>query len=84
VQEVGSGSRIDAGRKFTRILVHKPLDETTLEEFDRISAINVRAQIPVGRMGQDSEIASLVAYLAGPEAAYINGAALTIDGGFVA
>ena len=44
----------------------------------------LRTQMPVGRMGQDSEIASLVAYLAGPEAAFINGAMLTIDGGFVA
>jgi 3-oxoacyl-[acyl-carrier protein] reductase len=152
------------------ILVHKPLDETVLDDFDRIMAINVRAQfvavqaalphmgaggrivnigsmvadraggpgtslyamskaavagltrglardlgprgitvnnvqpgpteteivsdegvramlrtmIPIGRMGRDSEVASLVAYLAGPEAAFVNGAALTIDGGFVA
>jgi 3-oxoacyl-[acyl-carrier protein] reductase len=35
-------------------------------------------------MGRDSEIASLVAWLAGPESAYVNGASLTIDGGFVA
>jgi 3-oxoacyl-[acyl-carrier protein] reductase len=44
----------------------------------------LRTMIPVGRMGRDSEIAGLVAWLAGPEAAYVNGAALTIDGGFVA
>jgi indole-3-glycerol phosphate synthase len=30
------------------------------------------------------EIASFVAYLAGPEAGYITGASLTIDGGFSA
>lgn len=30
------------------------------------------------------EIASLVAYLAGPEASFITGASLTIDGGFSA
>ena len=44
----------------------------------------LRTQMPVGRMGKDSEIASLVAYLAGAEAAFINGSMLTIDGGFVA
>ncbi len=44
----------------------------------------LRAQIPVGRMGQDAEIAGLVAYLVGNEAGYVNGASLTIDGGFVA
>jgi 3-oxoacyl-[acyl-carrier protein] reductase len=45
---------------------------------------HLRAQIPVGRMGQDAEIAALVAYLVGAEAGYVNGASLTIDGGFVA
>jgi 3-oxoacyl-[acyl-carrier protein] reductase len=44
----------------------------------------LRTMIPLGRMGRDSEIAGLVAWLAGPEAGYVNGAALTIDGGFVA
>jgi 3-oxoacyl-[acyl-carrier protein] reductase len=36
------------------------------------------------RYGSDDEIASLVAYLAGPEAAYVTGASLSIDGGFTA
>jgi 3-oxoacyl-[acyl-carrier protein] reductase len=36
----------------------------------------------VGRYGTAGEIASFVAYLAGPEAGYITGASLTIDGGF--
>jgi 3-oxoacyl-[acyl-carrier protein] reductase len=30
------------------------------------------------------EIAAMVSYLAGPEAAYVTGASLTIDGGFTA
>jgi 3-oxoacyl-[acyl-carrier protein] reductase len=38
----------------------------------------------VGRYGQVDEIASFVAYLAGPEAGYITGASLTADGGFAA
>ncbi|KAA0700930.1 3-oxoacyl-ACP reductase FabG [Neorhizobium sp. P12A] len=40
--------------------------------------------LAVGRMGKDEEIASFAAYLAGPEAAFITGSALTIDGGYLA
>jgi 3-oxoacyl-[acyl-carrier protein] reductase len=36
------------------------------------------------RYGTVEEIAGMVAYLAGPEAAYIPGASLMIDGGFSA
>ena len=36
----------------------------------------------VGRYGTAEEIASFVAYLVGPQAGYITGASLTIDGGF--
>ncbi|MGE8353018.1 MAG: 3-oxoacyl-ACP reductase family protein [Pseudomonas protegens] len=38
----------------------------------------------VRRYGRAEEIAGFVAYLAGPEAAYITGASLSIDGGFSA
>jgi 3-oxoacyl-[acyl-carrier protein] reductase len=38
----------------------------------------------IGRYGQVEEIASFVAYLAGPEAGYITGASLLADGGFAA
>jgi 3-oxoacyl-[acyl-carrier protein] reductase len=36
------------------------------------------------RYANVDEIAALVAYLAGPEAAYVTGASLSIDGGFTA
>src|SRR5262245_7237916 len=36
------------------------------------------------RYGTPDEIASIVAYLAGPEASFVTGASLTIDGGFTA
>jgi 3-oxoacyl-[acyl-carrier protein] reductase len=38
----------------------------------------------VPRYGTVDEIASMVAYLAGPDTAYVTGASLTIDGGFTA
>jgi 3-oxoacyl-[acyl-carrier protein] reductase len=44
----------------------------------------VRPLMALGRMGKDTEIASFVAYLAGPEASFITGSVLTIDGGYLA
>jgi 3-oxoacyl-[acyl-carrier protein] reductase len=41
-------------------------------------------QMALPRYARGDEIASLVAYLAGPEAAYVTGASLSIDGGFTA
>ena len=38
---------------------------------------------PVGRFGRSEEVAAAVLYLCSPEAAFITGAALPIDGGFV-
>ncbi len=39
------------------------------------------AQIPLGRLGQASEVAHAVAFLASPEASYITGAELHVNGG---
>lgn len=39
--------------------------------------------VPLHRIGQPAEIAGLVSYLVSEEAAYMTGASLTIDGGFV-
>lgn len=38
------------------------------------------ATIPVGRLGKAEEIASMVSYLASDEAAFINGATMTVNG----
>ena len=40
--------------------------------------------IPAGRYGTPEEIAGAVAFLCGPEAAYVNGQTLFVDGGFTA
>jgi 3-oxoacyl-[acyl-carrier protein] reductase len=39
------------------------------------------AQIPVGRLGEPTEIADAVAFLASPKAAYITGSELHVNGG---
>jgi 3-oxoacyl-[acyl-carrier protein] reductase len=41
------------------------------------------AQIPVGRLGQASEVAHAVAFLASPEAGYITGTELHVNGGML-
>ena len=41
------------------------------------------AQIPAGRFGQVSDIAKAVAFLAGPDASYITGQTLSVNGGLV-
>jgi 3-oxoacyl-[acyl-carrier protein] reductase len=46
---------------------------------DQKSAI--LSQIPAGRMGTPEEIAAAVLYLASPEAAYVTGATLHVNGG---
>ncbi|MDH4656227.1 MULTISPECIES: 3-oxoacyl-ACP reductase family protein [unclassified Pseudomonas] len=47
-------------------------------------ATSLKQLMALPRYGQAEEIASFVAYLAGPEAGYITGANLMIDGGFSA
>jgi 2-deoxy-D-gluconate 3-dehydrogenase len=42
------------------------------------------ARIPMGRLGSVEEVASAVAYLARPEASYITGQVLVLDGGVTA
>ena len=44
----------------------------------------LKAMMALPRYGKVEEIAGFVSYLAGPEAGYITGASLTIDGGFSA
>ncbi len=43
----------------------------------------VIGNIPLGRFGEPGDIAAAVAFLAGPEARYITGQTLTVDGGMV-
>lgn len=51
-------------------------DKLTDEQKGRINA-----QIPAGRMGTPEEIAAAVLFLASPEAAYVTGATLHVNGG---
>jgi 3-oxoacyl-[acyl-carrier protein] reductase len=44
-------------------------------------AAGQKAVVPLDRYGHADEVAALVAFVAGPESSYINGANLTVDGG---
>jgi 3-oxoacyl-[acyl-carrier protein] reductase len=57
--------------------------ETDMNSSGEIRA-RLRPLMALGRLGRDSEVASLIAYLASPEARFITGAALTVDGGYLA
>ena len=43
----------------------------------------ILAKIPLGKFGEGEDIAAAVAFLAAPEARYITGQVLTVDGGMV-
>ncbi|GAA1021641.1 hypothetical protein Aple_072360 [Acrocarpospora pleiomorpha] len=60
-----------------------PVD-TDMNPADGPYAEIIRAHIAAGRYGTADEVGSLVTYLAGPDAAYITGATINVDGGYAA
>lgn len=68
--------------------VDTPFVEGYLEKYHKHEKEKVRAELnqrqPVGRLGRPEEIANLVLYLCSPEAEFVNGSVMTIDGGWTA
>jgi 3-oxoacyl-[acyl-carrier protein] reductase len=60
-----------------------PVD-TDMNPVDGPNAAAMHGLMAVARHGRPEEIAAMVAYLAGPEAGFVTGASLNIDGGFAA
>ncbi|MFL1552914.1 3-oxoacyl-ACP reductase family protein [Pseudomonas sp. D47] len=60
-----------------------PVD-TDMNPANGEAASQLTQLMALGRYGKDEEVASFVAYLVGPEAGFITGASLSIDGGFSA
>lgn len=68
--------------------VDTPFVEAYLEKYHKHEKEKVRAELnqrqPVGRLGRPEEIAHMVLYLCSPEAEFVQGSVLTIDGGWTA
>ncbi|WP_223777711.1 3-oxoacyl-ACP reductase family protein [Streptomyces sp. 135] len=72
------------GRRITANLVQPGPIDTDMNPADGPYAEGQSAMTAVGRFGSPDEVASLVAYLAGDDAAYITGTELSVDGGHAA
>jgi 3-oxoacyl-[acyl-carrier protein] reductase len=76
------GAAIDLAPR--AITVNNVQPGPTATDMSSAHAELVKPLIPLNRMGDVSEVASFVSYLASEEAGFITGASLTIDGGYVA
>lgn len=61
-------------------MIRTPLTETTYR--DNAVASRRADLVPFGRVGQPDDIARAIAFLCGPEADYVTGQNLVVDGGF--
>lgn len=64
--------------------VHPGPTDTDMNPADGPVAAMVGSGMAIGRYGQPAEIASVVAFLAGPDAAFVTGADIVADGGLTA
>jgi 3-oxoacyl-[acyl-carrier protein] reductase len=60
--------------------VHTRMTEPQSEEIRR----RYIEMTPAGRFGTPEEVASVIAFLSGPETGYVNGAVISVDGGLTA
>jgi len=75
VNAIAPGSILTAG---TEALFYGP------DGAYREKAASLLSHVPLGRPGQPEEIAYAVLFLVAPEASYVNGAVLVVDGGWTA
>ena len=68
-------------RGITVNVVHPGPTDTDMNPATGPQADGLRAQMAIPEYGKPEDIAALVAFVAGPEGRYINGAGLTMDGG---
>lgn len=61
--------------------INTPINKSLLEDKEKLSA--VIKNIPLGRLGEPNDIASLVAFLASSDADYITGSTFFVDGGLL-
>ncbi|MEU3602435.1 SDR family oxidoreductase [Streptomyces sp. NPDC006798] len=71
-------------RGITVNVVHPGATDTDMNPEDGPLAKTIHGYTAVGRYARPEEIAAMVTHLAGPEAAYVTGAQIAVDGGFTA
>lgn len=88
VSNMTRGMALDLGREGIRVNAVAP-SLTRSEMTDMITDNDQMLKLfwnrmPLGRPAEPEEIASVVAFLAGPDAAFVNGVVLPVDGGVTA
>jgi len=61
--------------------INTPINASLLADKPKLDAL--LRNIPLGRLGMPEDVASLVAFLASDEAAYITGSTYVVDGGLM-
>ncbi|HTY84245.1 MAG TPA: glucose 1-dehydrogenase [Silvibacterium sp.] len=69
---------VSPGPIYTPILEKSGMPKAGVDQF----AENVKSRVPMKRFGTPEEVAHAVLFLASPEASYITGVDLNVDGGF--
>ncbi|KSB88922.1 oxidoreductase [Caulobacter vibrioides] len=82
VAQLARGAALDFAPRRITVNTVQPGPIATDMTADLMDYITPR--LPLGRIGEAGEVAGLVAWLAGPDAGYMTGANLTIDGGWSA
>lgn len=77
-------SRELGGRGITANLVHPGPVDTDMNPADGPYAAPQSAMTALGRFAAPAEVAAMVSFLAGPDAAYVTGAEFSVDGGHAA
>jgi meso-butanediol dehydrogenase / (S,S)-butanediol dehydrogenase / diacetyl reductase len=89
VANLTNAMALDHGREIRVNAVHPGV--TTSHEYIRAALAEGTPlreryddRVPAGRPGDPAEVAAVVAFLAGPDASYVNGAHIPVDGGLTA
>jgi 3-oxoacyl-[acyl-carrier protein] reductase len=71
-----------AGRSVTvNVVAPGPVETDMLGSLSEKRQEEIRSAVPLGRFGTTAEVAATVRFLVSPEAGYITGAVIPVDGG---
>ena len=80
VEGLARSAALVGGKDGVRVNVVAPgAIETTFDE--PLLSPDARADVPLGRMGSPEEVAGVIAWLLGPDATYVTGSVVRVDGG---